>query len=83
MPARLLPLLPIHRPCYHATVDSVTSLPTSDRKMVILKMAHFVPLKKLPAARETAQILLEHVFHLYGLPEDIASVRGPQFSASF
>lgn len=43
-------------------------------------MAHFVT---LPMAKETADLLIQHVFRLNGLPEDIVSDRGPQFAAAF
>ncbi|KAL2089298.1 hypothetical protein ACEWY4_013987 [Coilia grayii] len=51
--------------------------------IVSLKTAHFIPLPKLPTARETAELLVLHVFRLHGLPCDIVSDRGPQFSAQF
>lgn len=47
------------------------------------KMAHFIPLSKLPSAKETAQIVLQNVFWLHGLPTDIVSDRGPQFTSVF
>ena len=47
------------------------------------KSAHFIPLAKLPSAKETAQIMVDHVFKLHGLPTDIVSDRGPQFSSQF
>lgn len=47
------------------------------------KMAYFVALNKLPLAKETAQLMLEHIFHLHGLPMDVVSDRGPQFSSAF
>lgn len=40
------------------------------------------PLLKLPTARETAELLL-HVLGLLGLPHNIVSDRGPQFTAKF
>lgn len=46
-------------------------------------MAHFVPLQKLPSAKETAQLLVQHVFRLHGLPMDVVSDRGLQFSSTF
>lgn len=46
-------------------------------------MAHFVPLQKLPSAKETAQLLIQHVFHLQRLPMDVVSDRSPQFSSLF
>ncbi|CAM4606773.1 unnamed protein product [Leuciscus chuanchicus] len=47
------------------------------------KAAHFIPLPKLPSARETAQIVVDHVFKIHGLPENVVSDRGPQFSSLF
>ncbi|KAL0177175.1 hypothetical protein M9458_026069, partial [Cirrhinus mrigala] len=39
----------------------------------------FVPLKGLPTAMETAELLFQHLFRHFGLPEEIVSDRGPQF----
>ena len=47
------------------------------------KSAHFVPLPKLPSAKETAQILVQHVFRLHGLPLEVTLGRGPQFTSAF
>ncbi len=47
------------------------------------KAAHFIPLPKLPSACETAQVMVDHVFKIYGLPSDIVSDRGPQFASQF
>ena len=44
---------------------------------------HFIPLTKLPSASETAQLLITHVIRLHGIPTDIVSDRGPQFTARF
>lgn len=78
------------RPWSHISFDFVTGLPCLDRNTTILtvvvgfsKMAHFVPLQKLPSATETAQLLVQHVFRLPGLPSDVVSDRGPQFSSTF
>ncbi|KAL2085065.1 hypothetical protein ACEWY4_020583 [Coilia grayii] len=46
-------------------------------------MAHFVPLPKLPTAKDTAQAVQYHVFRLHGLPKDIVTDRGPQFTSTF
>lgn len=69
-------------------MDFVTRLPPSDGHTVILtivgrfsKMVHYVPLAKLPSATETAVLLTLHVFRLHGLPADIVSDRGPQFTS--
>ena len=90
-PAGFLQPLPVsHRPWSHISVDFVTGLPPSDGKTAILtivdrfsKMAHFVSLPKLPSAKETAQLLLNHVFRLHGIPVEVVSDRGPQFSSVF
>ena len=90
-PAGLLQPLPVpSRPWSHISLDFVTGLPPSEGKTVILtvvdrfsKMAHFIPLPKLPSARETAQAVLDSVFRLHGLPRDIVSDRGPQFTSTF
>uniref|UniRef100_A0A3Q2NXQ9 Integrase catalytic domain-containing protein n=1 Tax=Fundulus heteroclitus TaxID=8078 RepID=A0A3Q2NXQ9_FUNHE len=47
------------------------------------KMAHFIPLPKLPSARETARVVMDHVFRQHGLPRDVVSDRGPQFTSTF
>ncbi|KAI7806903.1 Pol polyprotein [Triplophysa rosa] len=47
------------------------------------KAAHFIPLPKLPSAREMAQLMVDHVFRLHGLPVDVVSDRGPQFISRF
>ncbi|KAF7204208.1 transcript variant X2, partial [Nothobranchius furzeri] len=43
------------------------------------KACHLVPLKSLPSSADTAQLLVKHVLHLHGIPEEILSDRGPQF----
>uniref|UniRef100_A0A3P8R7J1 Gypsy retrotransposon integrase-like protein 1 n=1 Tax=Astatotilapia calliptera TaxID=8154 RepID=A0A3P8R7J1_ASTCA len=85
---QLHPLTTPHRPWSHISLDFVTGLPTSSGKCVILtvvdrfsKAAHFVPLAKLPSAAETAQALVTEVFRLHGIPLDIVSDRGPQFTS--
>ncbi|KAI3368651.1 hypothetical protein L3Q82_025653 [Scortum barcoo] len=72
------------------SLDFVTGLPPSHGHTTILtvvdrfsKMAHFVPLPKLPSAKETAELMLTHVFRLHGLPVDVVSDRGPQFTSIF
>ncbi|XP_064197194.1 uncharacterized protein LOC135257909 [Anguilla rostrata] len=45
------------------------------------KAVHFVPLPKLPTARETADLLVAQVVRLHGIPADIVSDRGPQFTS--
>lgn len=47
------------------------------------KMAYFIALPKLPSAKEMANLLIQNVFRLHGLPENVVSDRGPQFLAGF
>ncbi|KAI2665857.1 Transposon Tf2-6 polyprotein [Labeo rohita] len=81
--------LPVpQRPWSHIALDFVTDLPPSNGHTTILsvvdrfsKGCRFIPLPKLPTAMETAELLCNWVFRLYGLPEDIVSDRGPQFTS--
>ena len=73
-PSSLLqPLLVPHRPGSHISLDFVTGLPRLDGNTVILmvvdrlsKAAQFIPLPKLPSAKETAQLMVQHVFRIHG-----------------
>ena len=87
---QLHPLPVPQRPWSDISLDFVTGLPPSEGNTVILtvvdrfsKMVHFVPLAKLPSAKETAEIVLAQVFRLHGLPRDLVSDRGPQFVSAF
>ncbi|KAI2657573.1 Transposon Tf2-9 polyprotein [Labeo rohita] len=83
--------LPIpKRPWSHISIDFVTGLPESQGKNTILtivdrfsKAVHLVALTGLPSAKNTAELILEHVVRLHGFPKDIVSDRGPQFTAKF
>ncbi len=89
LPAGLLQPLPIpHRPWSHIAIDFITDLPKSNRHTTIItvidrfsKACLLIPLPKLPTALETAEHLCNQVFRFYGLPEDIVSDRGPQFTS--
>ncbi len=88
-PTGLLCPFPVpHCPWSHIAVDFVTGLPPSRGNSVILtvierfsKAVHFIVLPKLPTACETADPQVNHVFYLYGIPLDIVSDRGPQFTS--
>ena len=90
-PAGFLHPLPVpHRPWSHISLDFVTGLPTSKGHTAIFtvvdhfsKMVHFIPLSNLPSAKETAELVLQNIFRLHGLPTDIVSDRGPQFTSMF
>lgn len=88
---RLLNPLPIPRcPWSHVSLDFVIGLPDSGGHSVDLtvvdrfsKMVHFIPLPKLPSAKETAEAFLRNVVHLHGFPVDMVSNRGPQLNSRF
>ncbi len=88
-PAGLLQPLPIpRRPWSHIAIDFITDLPNSQGNTTILtivdrfsKACRLIPLPKLPSALETAELLCNQVFRYYGLPDDIVSDRGPQFTS--
>ncbi len=90
-PDGLLQPLPVpSRPWSHISLDFITALPPSQGNTVVLtvvdrfsKAAHFIPLPKLPSAKETALAVVDHVFRLHGLPTDVVSDRGPQFVSKF
>ncbi|KAL0147451.1 hypothetical protein M9458_057247 [Cirrhinus mrigala] len=70
----------------HIGVDFITDVPNSEGNPCIMvtvdrfsKSCKLIPLKGLPTALETAEQLFQHVFCNFGLPEEIVSVRGPQF----
>ncbi|KAK3505869.1 hypothetical protein QTP70_019370 [Hemibagrus guttatus] len=88
-PEGLLEPLPVpQRPWSHLSVDFLTDLPDSGGSTAIMvvvdrfsKGCKLVPLKGLPTAMQTADAMFAHVFRNFGLPEDIVSDRGPQFTS--
>ncbi|KAI2644484.1 Transposon Tf2-6 polyprotein [Labeo rohita] len=87
LPAGLLQPLPL-RPWSHIAIDFITDLPSSQGNTVIFtivdrfsKACRLIPIPKLPSALEAAELLCNQVFRFYGLPEDIVSDRGPQFTS--
>lgn len=71
-------------------MDFVTGLPPLSGNTVVLtvvdhfsKVVHFIPLPKLHSAKEMAQVVIDHVFRIPGLPEDVVSHRGPQIISHF
>lgn len=68
---------------------TVSRLPPSKGMTVVLtavdrfsKFARYLPLPKLPTAKETAELLVSVIFMIHGLPLDIVSDRGPQFTSA-
>ncbi|KAK3520019.1 hypothetical protein QTP70_010855 [Hemibagrus guttatus] len=88
LPGGLLePLLIPRRPWSHLSVDFLTDLPDTGgftTVMVVVdrfsKGCQLIPLKGLPTAMQSAEAMFQHVFRNFGLPEDIVSDRGSQFT---
>ncbi|KAI5615887.1 hypothetical protein C0J50_8736 [Silurus asotus] len=85
---KLMPLPVPQHPWSHLGIDFVRDLPQSEGNTCVLvvvdrfsKACRFVPLRSLPTALETAEALFHHVLRNYGLPEEIVSGRGPQFTS--
>ena len=86
----MLKLLPIlSRPWTDVTLDFVTGLPISNGYNTILmvvdrltKERHYIPCtmdENGTTTKATAQLLLQNVWKLHGLPSSLTSDRGPQF----
>uniref|UniRef100_A0A8C7W9Q6 Gypsy retrotransposon integrase-like protein 1 n=1 Tax=Oncorhynchus mykiss TaxID=8022 RepID=A0A8C7W9Q6_ONCMY len=85
---KLQPLPVPQRPWSHLSVDFLTDLPPSQGNTTVLvvvdrfsKSCRLLRLRGLPTALQTAEALFTHVFRHYGVPEDIVSDRGPQFTS--
>ncbi|KAI4887119.1 hypothetical protein NFI96_018929, partial [Prochilodus magdalenae] len=93
-PAGLLQHLPIPgRPWSHVSLVTrlfVTGLPASQGNTTILvlvdrfsKACKLVALPGLPSAKQTAELLIQHVVRVHGMPSDLVSDRGPQFTSRY
>ena len=70
------------------SIEIVVELPPIDRKdakMVVVdrfsKMAKFIPCATTTTAADTINLFISHVFSKHGLPQEIVSDRGPQFTS--
>ncbi|KAJ8474222.1 hypothetical protein ONZ45_g16023 [Pleurotus djamor] len=72
------------------SVDFIVELPQSDGYDAIMnvvdyvsKRAHFIPTHTTVSALGAANLFLQHVWKLHGLPNTVVSDRGTQFIAEF
>eukprot|EP00253_Pinus_taeda_P006607 PITA_06607 len=91
-PAGLLQLIPIPEWKWETiTMDFITGLPKSKRSndsiMVVVdklsKSAHFIPVQSTYRAAQIANIFMQNIFKLHGLPKVIISDRDVKFTSAF
>ncbi|KAL5731844.1 hypothetical protein ACHQM5_004534 [Ranunculus cassubicifolius] len=89
-PGLLQPLPTPDKPWTDISMDFIEGLPSSGNKNTILvivdrfsKYSHFVALKHPFTASTVAQLYLDSVFKLHGLPQKIISDRGSVFLSQF
>jgi len=76
------------RPWSSVAMDFITDLPVSNGYTCIFvvvdrfsKMCHFSPFSNVPSAIDTASSFMNTIFRLHGLPDEILSDRGSQFTS--
>ena len=85
MPIKLKAL----RPFQLVSADYITHLPESNGYTAVLAVVDhgmtkgvvWIPTKYKSNAENAAKLYLDHVYKRFGLPDDIISNRGPQFSS--
>jgi hypothetical protein len=89
-PGLLSPLLVPTEVWQVVTMDFIDGLPTSALANCIMvvvdklsKFAHFIPLHHPFIVSKIAQVFLDNVFRLHGLPTHIVSDRDPVFTSLF
>ena len=72
------------------SMDFITGLPKSGNKSIIMvvvdrlsKYAHFCALQHPFTASTVAQLFMDQVFKLHGMPHSIVSDRDPTFTSNF
>jgi len=86
----LQPLEIPSRPWSSIAMDFITDLPKSNGFSCIFvvvdrfsKMCHFAPFPNVPSAVDTASTFMNLIFRIHGLPDEILSDRGSQFTSKF
>ena len=87
---KLMPLPVPSGPWKSISLDFIVKLPISngyDSILVVVdrfsKMCHLIPCNESIDAPQTAELLLKNVFKHHGLPMDMVSDRGTQFTSRF
>jgi hypothetical protein len=89
---KLVPLQVPDRPWASISVDFITGLPKCSEMQYnsitvfvdrFTKMVHYVPCRDTMSAEHFAQLFLQNVFRLHGLPLEIISDRDPKFTSKF
>jgi hypothetical protein len=88
---RLLRPLPIlNKPWSSISMDFITDLLNSKAFNSIFvvvdqltKMAHLMPCNKTVTGEETARFFMDNIYKYHGLPNNIISNRGSQFTSNF
>ena len=87
---QLQPLPILDKPWLDVSMDFVEGLPKSHSKDVVLvvvdkltKFVHFIPLSHPYTVAKVANLYLQHVFKLHGMPTTIVSDRDPVFTSYF
>ena len=85
----LQPLETPDRPWKSIEIDFLCGLPISKGYTVIMvvvdrfsKMIHLIPFKQIPNAKQTAKAFLNNIYKLHGLPSELYTDRGSQFTSS-
>ena len=85
----LRPLEIPDRPWKSIELDFLCGLPESKKYTVIMvvvdrfsKMIHLIPFKEIPNAEQTAKAFIKIIFRLHGLPKEIYTDRGSQFTSA-
>ena len=91
-PQGLLMPLPVPESRWHTvTMDFITDLPLTKRGNTavvvftdkLTKMIHVAPTTKTCSSEEAAQLLVDNVVRLHGVPKELVSDRDSRFTADF
>lgn len=77
-------------PCHTVSLDLIVDLTSSQGFNTILvcvdtftKMAHFIPHKGTPTAKQLSNLFNQNIIRLHGIPQVLVTDRGSQFLSHF